>query len=240
MTDRGTERLVVVLPAYNEAANIGPVVEGVLAQHVEGVEIVALVVNDGSRDETGELARAAGATVVSHPRNRGVGAGFRTGLVQASSMGADYLIHMDSDGQFHSEEIPLLLAPVLEGRADLTVGSRFLREPPANMGRAKARALTGVARAVGRPLGHRLTDLSCGFRCMNRRVMRMIWPTFDYDYIQETLIQAMLSGVVIEEVPVTVEYPEGEQAGAMSSRPLRYGTRFLGMTAYALWKGRRG
>lgn len=239
MKSQGPERLIVVLPAYNEADNIGPVVEGVLAQRIEGVEITALVVNDGSRDQTAELALAAGATVISHPRNRGVGAGFRTGLVHANSLGADYLIHMDSDGQFHSDEIPLLLAPVRDGHADMTVGSRFLRERPANMGRAKARALTGVARLVGRSLGHRLTDLSCGFRCMNRSVMRKIWPTFDYDYIQETLIQAMLSDIVIEEVPVTVEYPEGEQVGAMSNRPLRYGTRFLGMTAYALWKGER-
>src|SRR5579883_865456 len=114
--------LWVVLPAHNEAAHIADVVAAV---RIDGVEVHALVVDDGSRDATAELARGAGAEVISHPKNRGVGAAFRTGRDRAVEAGADYLVHMDSDGQILASEIPLLAAPVLRGDADLAIGSRF-------------------------------------------------------------------------------------------------------------------
>src|SRR5688572_19078708 len=106
-------RLYVLLPAYNESANIGAVVRGVLAQRIPGVELTALVVDDGSKDDTGKLAAQAGAVVLTHPKNRGVGAGFRTGLERAQDDGVEYLVHMDSDGQFHAEDIPRVVEPVL-------------------------------------------------------------------------------------------------------------------------------
>src|SRR4051794_37702922 len=105
--------LIVLLPAYNEAENIAEVVAGVRAVRIEGVEITPLVVDDGSKDDTAAIARAAGARVLVHPKNRGVGAGFRTGRDQAVADGADFLIHMDSDGQVDPAEIPLLAGPVL-------------------------------------------------------------------------------------------------------------------------------
>src|SRR5438309_300286 len=118
--------LFVLLPAFNEAAHIGPVVQGVRAVRLDGVEVTPLVVDDGSRDETAEVARAAGATVIAHPKNRGVGAAFRTGRDHALAAGADFLVHMDSDGQVPPSEIPLLYEPVARGEADLALGSRFL------------------------------------------------------------------------------------------------------------------
>src|SRR5438876_10410188 len=117
--------LWVLLPAYNEARNIAGVVEGVRAVRIDGVRIVPLVVDDGSRDETAALARAAGAEVIAHPKNRGVGAAFRTGRDHALAAGADFLVHMDSDGQVLPSEIPLVFEPVRRGEADLALGSRF-------------------------------------------------------------------------------------------------------------------
>jgi glycosyltransferase involved in cell wall biosynthesis len=227
--------LSVILPAYNEAANIARVVEAVRAVQLAGVEITPVVVNDGSKDATAELAERAGATVVSHPVNRGVGAGFRTGLDWALEHGSDYLIHMDSDGQVQAHEIPELFKPVARDEADLALGSRFLDgDAPENLARWKSLALTTMARTIGIATGYHLTDISCGFRCMNRKVMEAVRPTFDYDYIQETLIQALAIGARVVEVPVHILYEREPARAGMSGRTLRYSRRFLGITAYSM------
>jgi glycosyltransferase involved in cell wall biosynthesis len=234
-------RLYVLLPAYNESANIGAVVRDVLAQRsasvLEGVELTAVVVDDGSKDDTGKLAAEAGAVVLRHPQNRGVGAGFRTGLEHAQADGVEYLVHMDSDGQFHAEDIPRVVEPVLADRCDFALGSRFVPgEPPVpNLARWKGLMLHAVARGVGVLTGYRLTDLSCGLRCMNRKVIEAVNPSFDYDYIQETLVQALAAGARVEDVPVAPIYEIEPSKPGMSSRTLRYGRRFLGLTAYSLF-----
>lgn len=229
-------RLCVLMPAFNEEANVGAVVRGVLALDLP-VQVTALVVDDGSRDATAEVAREAGAEVISHPVNRGVGAAFRTGIEHACREGYDYLIHMDSDGQVPPEEIPKLLGPVLSGAADVAVGSRFVRELPDNLALWKALALTATARLVGALAGYSLTDLSCGFRCMNRAGMETIRPTFDYDYIQETLIQLLAARVRVVDVPVDILYDsEPTKRPSMSARTFRYGSRFLLITGYSMVK----
>jgi glycosyltransferase involved in cell wall biosynthesis len=225
----------VLLPAFNEAAGIASLIARIKAVTIEGVALSPLVVDDGSRDETAALARAAGAEVLSHPKNRGVGAAFRTGRDWAWNQGVEFIVHMDSDGQLLPEELPRLIAPVIRGEADLASGSRFLAESKAtHLERKKALALSAVARGVGLLTGTRLTDLSCGFRCMNRKVLQAVSPSYDYDYIQETLIQALAARARIVEVPVTALYPEDGKATGMSRRTLRYGSRFLGLTGLSL------
>lgn len=226
--------LLVILPAFNESRNIARVVAGVREVQIPGVRITAVVVDDGSADNTAALAEAAGAVVLSHPHNRGVGAGFRTGLDYALSRNADLLVHMDSDGQVLPAEIPLLVSPVLSGEADLALGCRFLGTRPDNLDAWKAMALQSMAQVVGLLTGYRLHDLSCGFRCMNRRMMESIRPTFDYDYIQETLIQALAHHARVVEIPVTVLYEKEPARKGMSGRVLRYGQRFMALTGYSL------
>lgn len=233
-TAKPSGKLVVVLPAYNEAANIARVVAGVRAVTLPGIEIVPLVVDDGSKDETGRLAREAGAVVLTHSPNRGVGAAFRTGLDWARQNDAQYLIHMDSDGQVLPEEIPIVARAVIAGEADLALGCRFLGERPEHLAAWKAFGLRNVARTIGLLTGYRLHDLSCGFRCMNRRIMDAVNPSFDYDYIQETLIQALAARARVVEVPITVLYEDEPVRAGMSGQTVRYTTRFLGLTAFAL------
>src|SRR6476659_5137453 len=144
-----SRRVVVMMPAFNEAARIGPVVRASRAVKFRDYLITILVVDDGSRDDTVEVARAAGAEVVSHERNRGVGAAFRTGLEWARAHHAEFLVHLDSDGQIDPAEIPLLLDPVADELADLAIGTRFSSGAPQALAGWKGTALSATARAVG-------------------------------------------------------------------------------------------
>ncbi len=227
-------RLCILLPAFNEAANLAEVVRAVRAVPLGGLDVTVLVVDDGSADETANVARAAGAQVVSHEQNRGVGAAFRTGVEWARAHDADFLVHMDSDGQIDPAEIPLLLRPVAADEADLAIGTRFGEKSPRSIEGWKAVGLRTAARTVGVLTGQRLSDLSCGFRCMNRLVLDSVSPSFDFDYIQEVLIQALAAGARLVEVPVTVRYDLPGRRPGLSSRVLRYGSRFVGLTAWAL------
>jgi glycosyltransferase involved in cell wall biosynthesis len=231
-------RLVVLLPALNEAGNIAAVVKGVLALSFPGIELSALVVDDGSSDGTAAIARQAGARVISHSINRGVGAAFRTGIHAVRAEGVDYLAHMDSDGQILAEDLGRVIEPVLAGRCDLALGSRFVppHAPPPNLAAWKSAVLTTVARGVGIVTGYRLTDLSCGVRCMNRKILDSVDPSFDYDYIQETLLQAIAAQARVEEIPVNPIYDIQPKRTSMSGRTFRYGRRFLMLTAYGLFQ----
>ena len=114
-------RLLVVIPAFNEAGRIGPVVERIRQQVAADI----LVVNDGSRDSTGADAAAAGAIVAPHPVNLGYGAALQTGYRYALRRGYDAVLQLDADGQHDPDSIPALLA-AFSGGADVVVGSRFL------------------------------------------------------------------------------------------------------------------
>jgi glycosyltransferase involved in cell wall biosynthesis len=213
------------------------VVKSVLALQIPGVVVTALVVNDGSRDDTARLAQEAGARVLSHERNRGVGAAFATGLRCVKEEGVEFLAHMDADGQLLASDIPRVFSPVQEGRCDLCLGSRFVRgtEPPAHFARWKGMALSTVAQGVGLLTGYRLSDISCGLRCMNRQVIEALHPSSDYDYIQETLLQALAARVRVCDVPVTALY-EAEGKKGMSASTLRYSRRFLKLLGRGLYQ----
>lgn len=229
------QRLCVLLPAFDEASSVGDVVTALRALALDGATLTPLVVDDGSRDDTAARARAAGAVVLRHERNRGVGAAFRTGVEWARAERFDALAHLDADGQLEPSELPRLWAPIARGEADLALGSRFLdgAAPPA-LAAWKVRALETAARTVGALTGYRLTDVSCGYRCMNARVLAVLRPTFDYDYIQETLLQALAMRARVVDVPVTAHYDGRHRGAGLSGQTFRYARRYVGLTAFAL------
>jgi hypothetical protein len=156
---------LVVIPALNEAARIGRVVEA-LAREVPDVDI--LVVDDGSRDATVTIARASGALVVRHPFNLGYGAALQTGYKFADQRQYEYLVQMDADGQHHARDVPRLLGPLRAGVADVVLGSRFVEPTGYDMGvpRTLGRAfLQRVLRLAGGP---RITDPTSGFQAFTR------------------------------------------------------------------------
>ncbi|HPM41413.1 MAG TPA: glycosyltransferase family 2 protein [bacterium] len=162
------ENVLIVIPAYGEAESVADVVAGAVRAGFPKV----LVVDDGSRDGTAGRAREAGAMVLSHIVNRGVGAAVRTGLEAARLMGFDAAVTLDGDGQHDPEELARVLAPVAEGRADIAIGARLLtrgRMPP------MVRFFNAAANAVTWLLcGRWYRDSQSGFRAWSSRAMEKV------------------------------------------------------------------
>jgi len=198
--EQTVERAFLIIPAYNEAGALHDVLARV-AEADSGCEVV--VVDDGSRDGTGDIAAGAGATVLRHPFNLGYGAALQTGYKYALECNAGLVVQMDADGQHDPAQIRELAAGVRSGEYDLVVGSRFLETTGYRM---------GVFRSIGRWLFSalarladlRVSDPTSGFQVMNRRVLdlyaRDFFPT-DYPDV-DVLLTAFRHGLRVGEHPV--------------------------------------
>ena len=199
-------KLVIYMPALNEAANIQKVIAN-LPHSLTGIKsIQVLVVDDGSTDKTAELARASGAQVVSHGKNRGVGAAFHSAVQFALENEADILVGIDADGQFDPAEIPALIKPILDKRADMVVGNRFTYGIPVNMSRLKYWGNRKVAQMISNITGQRFQDVSCGFRAYNRESLLRLNIFGEFTYTHETILSLMYQGLQVLEYPIKVKY----------------------------------
>jgi glycosyltransferase involved in cell wall biosynthesis len=166
-------------------------------------EILIVVVDDGSRDRTGEIAAAAGADyVVRHARNRGLAAAFRTGLDVALRLDADIVVNTDGDNQYDGGDIPRLIAPILQGRAEIVVGDRDASVAP-HFSPLKRR-LQGIGSMVVRSLsGTEVPDAPSGFRAFSREASLRLNVVTSYSYTLETLMQAGIQRLAVVSVPIS-------------------------------------
>lgn len=193
--------IVAVIPAYNEARFIGSVV--LQARKHAGKVIV---VDDGSSDRTAEIAEAAGALVVRHDDNRGKGAALSTGIHKALTFEPVAVVMLDGDFQHLPQQLPRLVAPILEGRAHIVVGSRYL-DQDSIVPRHRIWAHRAFNLLIRLGSGVRLSDSQNGFRAFSRRALEGVSFVSD-DFTVESEIQflARERGLRIEEVPVTIQY----------------------------------
>lgn len=212
--------IIALIPAYNEEKTIERAVNDVKA-HVDTV----VVIDDGSHDQTGQYAEKAGAVVVSHPENRGVGAAVKTGMERGLELGADILVSIDADGQFDADDIPRLLAPILCDEADFVTGSRFLLENPA-MPRVKRMGNTLFTWLVNVLTHSSFTDTQCGFRALSREAALRITLFGDFTYTQETFLDLVSKKMRMKEIPVKVAYDEARKSRVVKN-PLAYGVSAL-------------
>lgn len=195
-------KVICVIPAWNEAKNITKVINGVKPFVSEVV-----VIDDCSKDETSALAKEAGATVFRHPINRGQGAALQTGNDYALKNGADIIVHFDADDQFSAAEIADMIAPIINGQADIVFGSRFLGKK-ANLPFLKKYLIMPLAGLFTRfILGIKLSDPQNGFRAMSRKAAEAI-NIFNREmaHNSEIQIKAFKKKLRIAEVPITVTY----------------------------------
>ncbi len=228
-------KLVVIIPALDEEATVATVVRGI-PREIEGVDRVeVVVVDDGSSDRTAELARGAGATVVSHGENQGVGAAFATGIRVALDRGADLVVNMDGDGQFDPADIPTLIRPVQAGDAGFVTCTRFgRREFIPSMPWVKRAGNWGMARLISAIVGKHFTDVSCGFRCYSRDTALRLNLFGRFTYTQESFISLAAQNVVLREVPLRVRGVREHGKSRVANSVVRYGVRSSAIILRAL------
>jgi len=197
-------KITCIIPAYNEEKNILEVIKRV-QPYVDEV----VVVNDCSQDNTALLARQAGATLISHPINRGQGASLQTGNEYAIQNGADIIIHFDADNQFQAEEIPEIIQPILDNQAGAVLGSRFL-EKKSQLPKLKKYIIMPLAKMINRIFFNiKLSDPQSGFRALNRQTAEKLEIKNDgMAHCSEILHLLLKNKVEIKEVPITVVYHE--------------------------------
>jgi len=195
--------IIACIPAYNEERVISNIV-----QRTKKFVDKVIVCDDGSSDNTVQNAKQAGAEVIQHQKNQGKGAAMRSLFNHAKQIDADIIVTMDGDGQFLPEEIPKILAPVIENRSDIVIGYRFddKTEMPAyrKIGNKLLDRVTNIA--VDLPV----RDSQSGFRAYSKKALNMInFSTDGFGADSEILINAAKSELVISEIKVTVIYNTG-------------------------------
>ena len=224
----GGARVLVVIPCLNEENTIARVVEAIPTEMPGVAHVDILVMDDGSTDRTAELAREAGAEVVSHSSNLGLGVTFQEAVGIALSRRVDLMVHIDGDGQFEASDIPKLVAPVIEERADMVTASRFLdRELVPDMPSVKLWGNRGVAFIVGLLTGERFRDVSCGFRVFSREALLRMNLFGSFTYTQECFLDLVFKGMRILEVPVAVRGVREFGKSRMASSIPRYAVQSL-------------
>ncbi|MFC1754022.1 glycosyltransferase family 2 protein [Thermoproteota archaeon] len=197
-------KVFIVIPAYKENDSISGVVKGL---HKEGYKNI-IVVDDSSPDATSEKARKAGAIVLQHIINRGQGASLRTGMDYALQKGADIIVHFDADGQHNADEIKDMIKPIVSGKADIALGSRFLKKG-SNVPLLKKIVLKGGVVFTFLFSGVWLTDTHNGFRAMSRKAAEKIEIKQDrMEHASEIIDQIKKKKLRYVEVPVTITYTE--------------------------------
>ena len=216
--------VIITIPAYNEGKTLGGVIKDiqkVMDASKYSFKYKVLVVDDGSTDNTAELARKAGAAVHSHPRNAGLAETFRTEIRRSLDLGADIIVHIDADGQYLPKEIPLLIREVQAGN-DLVLGSRF-KGTIEYMPLIKRWGNKAFSRVISRITGVEISDGQTGFRAFTKEVAKRIAIISSHTYTQEQIIKAVRENFRVKEVPVYFAKRDGKSR--LISNPLGYATK---------------
>ncbi len=237
--DSTKPRVLIVMPAFNEAATIGRVIRSVRVI-APGADI--LVVNDGSSDATAYLARKAGAVVVSHPFNMGYGVACQTGFKYARRHDYDYVVQMDADGQHEPRYILDLLAAVMEPHVDVALGSRWLglKKYEGPLLRKFGKFFFGFMAA--QLTRHEVTDPTTGFQALTREGVQFYCSNvYPVDYPDaDVIIMLDRAGFKVKEVPVVMYLNEtGQSMHGGLLRPIYYGMKMMLSIAMTLMRDDR-
>jgi glycosyltransferase involved in cell wall biosynthesis len=211
-------KITVGIPAYNEEKNIAKIIVK-LKKMVDQI----LVCDDGSTDSTCAIAESLGVTVIKHPENSGYGMAIRSIFLKAREINADLLVTIDADGQHKIEDINKIIKPIADGRADISIGSRFLKEDN-NTPSYRKLGVKVITKVTNSSLTEKVTDAQSGFRAYNNKVLQSLTPSDSGMGIStEILIKSSKLGFKIAEVPTEIQY-EGDTS---TQNPVSHGTEVL-------------
>ena len=211
-------KITVGIPAYNEEKNIAKIIVD-----LKKVADQILVCNDGSTDSTAEIAESLGAIVIKHPKNLGYGSAIRSIFLKSREINAEVLVTIDADGQHKIEDVKKVIKPIVDGQADISIGSRFLEEGD-NAPKYRKLGINIITKVTNSSLSEKITDAQSGFRAYNNKVLQSLTPSDSGMGIStEILIKSSNLGLKIAEVPTEIQY-EGETS---SQNPISHGTGVL-------------
>ena len=199
-------KLLVYIPAFNEEETIKEAIKAV-PKNIDGVDSFnILVVDDGSIDNTANLAKEAGAIVISHGVNKKVGMAFRTALNYARDNKYDILVSIDADRQFDANQIPDIIKPILRNEADMVLGNRFSKGMPENMSKSKYWGNKLMSKLISFITKQTFRDVSCGFRAYGKEALFRLNLYGKFTYTQETILDMAYKKIKIKEMPISIKY----------------------------------
>ena len=211
-------KITVGIPAYNEEKNIAKIIVK-LKKMVDQI----LVCDDGSTDSTCAIAESLGAIVIKHPKNLGYGSAIRSIFLKAREINSEVLVTIDADGQHKIEDVNKIIKPIVDGQADISIGSRFLDKHD-NAPKYRKLGINIITKVTNSSLSEKITDAQSGFRAYNSKVLQALTPSDSGMGIStEILIKSSNLGFKIAEVPTEIQY-EGETS---SQNPVSHGTEVL-------------
>ena len=227
-------KLVVFIPAFNEEKTIDKVILEIPRKISGFDEIEVLVINDGSKDKTVEVAMNAGADkVISHSTNMGIGATFMTGIRNCITMNADVAVIIDADQQFDSKDIPNLTIPILNNQLDVVLGSRWLNREVTGIPKRNLIGNKICTKMISMVTGQKFTDTQSGFVAYSKNVLKNITVVNDFTFVHEAILDLKFKGFRLGEISVPVKYFE-ERKSRVVKNVFNYGYRALSIIIKSL------
>jgi glycosyltransferase involved in cell wall biosynthesis len=213
-------KVCIIIPAYNEERSIFHVIREILQLHPD---FTVLVVNDGSSDRTEQVAKSAGADVITLPQNLGIGGAVQTGYRYAAARGYDIAVQVDADGQHKPEELDKILEPIRQDEADMVLGSRFVEQTGYRSSAGRRTGIIILSSLVTLFARQPLKDVTSGFRAINRKVIKMFAEDYSTDYPEvDSLILVKKEKFRIREVPVEMEQRQTGSSSITSLKSVYY------------------
>ena len=219
------QKVLVIIPAYNEEGSVGKVIEEVRT-HLSQAD--TLVVNDGSTDLTSEKARASGATVLELPFNLGIGGAMQAGYQYAYEKGYDIAIQVDGDGQHDPKEIPKLLYALKMEKVDMAIGSRFIGDLGYKSSMMRRVGISIFSHVISMIVRQKITDPTSGFRAANRKAIQLFASNYPQDYPEpEVVVLLHQCHLKMGEIPVGMNERYSGESSITKIRSIYYMVKVL-------------
>lgn len=215
-----TPKVLIIIPAYNEEDNIGQLVDDLVENYPQYDYVV---INDCSTDSTEAILKEKRCNYISLPTNLGIGGGVQTGYIYAAENGYDIAVQLDGDGQHDPAYISRIIQPVLDGEADIAIGSRFIEKAGFQTSALRRFGINIIRVVIRMCCGVKIYDTTSGFRAANRAAVSFFSKNYANDYPEpEAIVASALNGFKIKEVPVVMRERKGGVSSINAKRSIYY------------------